>query len=159
MKIIIFFSTSLQGRLMKHWTGCNANHAAFYDDEHGVIYEMDARRRKRKINNLDVIRGVNQGDIKTFPLPKSIDHLNFKIYLEEQTDFDVTRYGFIDYALKVISYYLRKISINTRFKNRQGMFCSEMVAQDLAFFNYSPWDLAYNPPSPCDILTHFEAQK
>ena len=155
MKIIIFYADGLRGRLMQHWTGCTASHAAFYDPITGILYEMDARRRKRSVERIEIIRLEANGKAELYDLPDSIPETEFMRYLENQVDFDQTRYGFVDYVLKILSFYLNKLNIKARFKNQKGMHCAEMVATDLAFYGYKPWDMTFEPPTPCEISEHF----
>lgn len=155
MKIAIFFSNALVAKLTKYFTGCYAYHIAFINERTGTIYEMDARRRMRKMYLQTLDAKVAKGRIRLYDLPVMVNDVHFEDYLTSQTMFDPARYGVLDYLHFALRSFRRLVGLP--LKNYAGEICSEMVNEDLITFGWeSPWPKKGPPPSPCHFYQLLE---
>lgn len=136
---VIFNSNKLSGKLTRFFTGCYAYHAAWVDEQAGVMYDMHLIRRRRTWPHYQA------AEVLLFDVPEVT-----RDYLERMLSTDDSTYGWIDYLLFGLRPIYHLFGRSTR--NAGGIICSEMINNDLRACGVStPWDEFDAPPSPCDL--------
>lgn len=137
---IIINANKLSGRLTRFFTGCPAYHAAWVDEEAGLMYDMNLLRRRRKWPYYP------QDQVALFDAPGNVT----RAYLEDKLTSDENHYGFVDYLLFALRPLYHLFGKSTR--NAGGVICSEMVNVDIwNCGGTTPWRPSEPPPSPCDL--------
>lgn len=140
MLAIIFNRRKLSGRLTRLFTGCYAYHAAWVDEEAGLMYDMHLIRRRRVWPHYPIEQ------LQLFDVPEVT-----RDYLESRLTTDEARYGWRDYLLFLLRPLYHLVGKSTR--NAGGVICSEMVNADIwACGGTTPWRPQDPPPSPCDLV-------
>lgn len=136
---VIFNSKKFSGRLTRIFTGCYAYHAAWVDEQAGVMYDMHLIRRRRAWPR------YASDQVLLFDCPAVTP-----AYLERMLSTDDSTYGWADYLLFGLRPLYHLLGRSTR--NAGGVICSEMVNNDLRACGVdTPWDEFEAPPSPCDL--------
>lgn len=136
---IIFNSNKLSGKLTRFFTGCYAYHAAWVDEQAGVMYDMHLIRRRRTWPHYE------SSEVLLFDFPAVT-----REYMERMLSTDDSTYGWIDYLLFGLRPIYHLLGRSTR--NAGGVICSEMINNDLRACGVSTqWDEFDAPASPCDL--------
>ena len=137
---IILNDDKLSGKLTKIFTGCAAYHAAWVDEDEGLMYDMHWIRRRRLWPH------YRSGQVILHDFPKVT-----REYLEERLSTDEVWYGVLDYVLFALRPIYHLFGKSTR--NASGQICSGMINLDLIACGYAtPWPVLGAEPSPCDLL-------
>lgn len=136
---IIFNQRKVSGILTQYFTGCYAYHAAWVDEEKGVMYDMHLIRRRRPWPH------YQDSDVLLFEFPEvTREHLELMLTVDGRT------YGWLDYLLFALRPLYHLVGKSTR--NVDGVICSEMINEDARACGVkTPWDEFEAPPSPCDL--------
>lgn len=144
---VIFNANNLSGRLTRIFTGCNAYHVAWVDDDAGRMYDMHLLRRRRLWPHYP------EAQVLVFDAPAVT-----REHLERQLETDDATYGFLDYLLFALRPLYHLVGKSTR--NRGGVICSEMINNDIwACGGRTPWRPDDPPPSPCDLYRWLVSQE
>lgn len=143
---IIFNDHRLSGRLTKLFTGCYAYHAAWVDEDAGLMYDMHLIRRRRAWPHYP------EAQVALFEPPVMVS----REWLEHRLTYDDATYGVLDYCLFALRPIFHLFGRSTR--NAGGVICSEMINDDLrARGAATPWGPDEAPPSPCDLYRWLSA--
>lgn len=140
MKLAFIFNhTKFSGRLTRFFTGCYAYHAAWVDEEAGLMYDMHLIRRRRRWPHYP------DAQVLLFDFPQVT-----REYLEQQLTDDDNTYGVWDYMLFGLRPVYHLFGLSTR--NAGGVICSELINIDAWKCGVvTPFSVLDQPPSPCDL--------
>lgn len=138
IKVGFVYGKGIPSKLTKFFTGSEAYHVFFVDEELDKMWDMHLIRRRRNWPHYPPEQKVVLVDAPVAITAAFLDH---KLDTCDQT------YGFVDYLLFGLRPIYHLFGKSTR--NVGGVICSEMVANDLAECG---WPVRFKEvPSPADL--------